>query len=68
MTEQQHLGIRCVCEIGLLTSLFCAIVDQQVALTCPVSGDCTYSYDLSADNQVISHTNPGKVAYFRFCV
>ncbi|KAL5496290.1 hypothetical protein EMCRGX_G012541 [Ephydatia muelleri] len=32
--------------------------DQQVAKTCVVSGNCTYGYDLSLDNQVISHTNP----------
>eukprot|EP00731_Ephydatia_muelleri_P036269 Em0228g1a len=39
-------------------SLMAANSDQQVAKTCIVSGNCAYSYNLSLDNQVISHTNP----------
>eukprot|EP00731_Ephydatia_muelleri_P007773 Em0004g111a len=43
----------CVCNSGYTGKYY-----QQVAKTCVVSGNCTYGYDLSLDNQVISHTNP----------
>nr|QAU32677.1 integrin beta [Ephydatia muelleri] len=43
----------CIAD-GTCGSLMAADSGQQVVLTCPISsGECTYSYDLSPDNQVI---------------